>query len=201
MPTVEFPDLDTPLPASTPPAGASHSRTASLHARRISTSTGLRRPSVTGADILRSGSGSPLSPTDLPDIYRKQATTISELTEAVERLEGEAEGLKGEAKRLSEAAVQRDEALEQLAAVKTELREAIDKVSVAVNVRTEREEETEKLVSLVYLYSPRMRRLTQGAEIRSRLSHPSKLASRLAALAKRPDHLRSPPPQLAEPGS
>lgn len=150
MPTVEFPDLDTPLPASTPPAGASHSRTASLHTRRISTSSGLRRPSVTGADILRSGSGSPLSPTDLPDIYRKQATTISELTEAVERREGEVEVLKGEVKRLSEAAVQRDEALEQLAVVKTALREAVEKATVAADVHAERDEEAEKLVGPVY---------------------------------------------------
>lgn len=147
VPTVEFPDLDTPLPGSTPPVGAGHSRTASLHARRISTSSGLRRPSVTGADIIRSGSGSPLSPTDLPDIYRKQATTISELTEAVERLEAEAEGFKVEVTRLSEAAVQRDEALEQLAAVKTDLREAVEKAGVAAKERAEREEEAEKLVS------------------------------------------------------
>lgn len=103
---------------------------------------------MTGADILRSGSGSPLSPTDLPDIYRKQATTISELTEAVERLEAETEGLKGETKRLSEAAVQRDEALEQLVAVKTELREAVDKASAAAKEHAEREEEVEKLVGL-----------------------------------------------------
>lgn len=147
-PPVESPDLDTPLPTPTPSAAAAHSRTASIHARRLSTSTGLRRPSVTGADILRSGAGSsPLSPTDLPDIYRKQATTISELTEAVERLEGEAELLKAEAKRLAQAAVQRDEALELLAGVKTELREAIDRAAAASTERAEREEETEKLVT------------------------------------------------------
>lgn len=106
---------------------------------------------MTGAEILRSGTGSPLSPTDLPDIYRKQATTISELTEAVERLEAEAEGFKVEVKRLSEAAVQRDKALEQLAAVKTDLQEAVEKAGAAEKGLAEREEEAEKLVSFALL--------------------------------------------------
>lgn len=114
--------------------------------RRVSTS-GLRRPSITGADILRSGNKSPLSPTDLPDIYRKQAATISELTEAVERLECEVERLKGEEKRLSNAAVQRDEAMEQLAVIKTGLKEAMEKSETAIKEKNESEEEAEKLVS------------------------------------------------------
>lgn len=155
--SVESPDQDTPLLSSSSlnAIAPSHSRAASVHTRRVSTS-GFRRPSITGADILRSGTKSPLSPTDLPDIYRKQAATISELTGAVERLEGEVESLRGEERRLSDAAVKRDEAMEKLAVIRTELKEAFERSEIAVKERSEHEQEAEKLVSISYARKPKL---------------------------------------------
>ena len=86
----------------------------------------------------------------VPDIYRKQATTISELTESVERLEAEVERLKEKEKKLGEAIVQKDEAQETLAGVKTELKEAVQRAEAAATEKKAREEELEKLVSFEF---------------------------------------------------
>ena len=121
-----------------------------MHARRQSTS-GFRRPSITAADIMRSSTKSPLSPGEtVPDISRKQATTISELTESVERLELEVERLREKEKKLGEAIVQKDEAQETLAGVKTELKEAVQRAEAAATEKKTREEELEKLVSFEF---------------------------------------------------
>ncbi|CAZ81702.1 unnamed protein product [Tuber melanosporum] len=139
---------------------AAHSRAASIHARRQSAS-GFRRPSITAADIVRSSNKSPLSPGEtVPDIYRKQATTISELTESVERLEAEVERLKEKEKKLSEVTVQKDEAQETLAGVKTELKEAVERAEAAATERKAREEELEKLKSEVATLTRQMSHLT-----------------------------------------
>lgn len=44
--------------------------------------------------------------------------------------------------------MQRDEAMEQLAVIKTELKEAVEKAEIAVKERNRSEEEAEKLVSV-----------------------------------------------------
>ncbi|KAL7267893.1 hypothetical protein RUND412_009502 [Rhizina undulata] len=132
---------------STPPvssATAAHSRTASIHARRSSAS-GFRRPSISAAE-LRSNNKSPLSPNEtLPDIYRKQAGTISELTETVEKLEGELAGLKEKEKKLEEALLKREEAEEVLTGVRTELRETVGRLKAVEETRKESEVDGEKL--------------------------------------------------------
>jgi len=138
---------DSPVASLGGAGTAAHPRAAPMHARRQSTS-GFRRPSITAADIMRSSNKSPLSPGEtVPDIYRKQVTTISELTESVEKLEVEVERLRGKEKKLGEAIVQKDEAQETLAGVKTGLKEAIQRAEVAATEKKVREEELEKLVS------------------------------------------------------
>ncbi len=120
-------------------------RSASLtHARRQSSS--FRRPSISVADI-RGQNKSPLSPESLPDVYRKQAETISQLTEQVEKLQGDVEKLQGKEKRLVAVEAEKEEALEQLASVRDELRRVTGRVGDAEQGKKTSEEEMDKMVN------------------------------------------------------
>lgn len=85
----------------------------------------------------------------MPDIYRKQASTISDLTELVEKLQAEVEALKEKEKKLGEAILQKDEAQQTLAGVKTELKEAVERADTAAVGQKAGEEEAERLVSVI----------------------------------------------------
>src|SRR5690606_17382194 len=125
-----------------------HSRAASFSANKASH---LRRPSV-AADILRSASSrspNPLSPgEEVPDIYRKQAQTISELTVANEKLEADLKTLQEQYQKLGQAAEENEELKDKISEVKAQLSEYRSKVEESEKLKEERDEELEKLVSL-----------------------------------------------------
>ena len=135
------------LPASTPPpAGPGHARSASIQASRRTSASHYRRPSINATDILRSANKSPLSPTDVPDIYHRQATTISTLTEDNEKLASDVEKLRAKEKKLEEVEVEKDRLREQLTEVKEELRGVKGRIDNAEDGKKKSEEELEKMV-------------------------------------------------------
>ncbi|KAF8251216.1 hypothetical protein K440DRAFT_658996 [Wilcoxina mikolae CBS 423.85] len=144
-PEVESPKSATPPPPTGSPSPI-HARTASIQARRTSASH-YRRPSVNASDLLRSANKSPLSPTDVPDIYYRQAETISTLTTDNEKLSEEVEKLRTKEKRLSEIEAEKDKLQEQLAEVREELRGVKGRIDGAEQGKKTSEEEMEKMKS------------------------------------------------------
>jgi len=124
---------------------SAQARAASIQARRASQSH-YRRPSINATDILRSANKSPLSPTDVPDIYHRQAETISKLTEDNEKLAEDLEKLKAKGKRLAEIEAEKDKLQEQLAEVKEELRGVKGRIDDAEAGKKTSEQEMEKMV-------------------------------------------------------
>ncbi|KAI5797476.1 hypothetical protein DFH27DRAFT_601887 [Peziza echinospora] len=146
--TSSSPQPETPSTSSA--AAASHSRAASFSAGR-EYKHNLRRPSIS-ADALRSPSGprtpNPLSPLEgVPDIYRKQAQTISELTEANERLGKEAAEARVHEEKLRKALAEKDDLQEELVELKAELSDVKNNSETASKVGQERDAELEKLRS------------------------------------------------------
>jgi septal ring factor EnvC (AmiA/AmiB activator) len=133
-----------PLSGSPSPSPA-HARAVSIQARRTSASH-YRRPSVNASDLLRSANKSPLSPTDVPDIYFRQLETISTLTTDNEKLAEEVEKLKAKEKRLGEIEAEKDKLQEQLAEVREELRGVKGRIDGAEQGKKTSEEEMEKMV-------------------------------------------------------
>lgn len=140
-----------PSPPTTSAARASHSRAASFSANRDHKQN-LRRPSISSAEILRSSgtarSPLPLSPGEtVPDIYRKQAQTISELTEANEKLEGEVKTLQEQGTKLATEVAKNEELSEELEELRGSIEENRRKISEIEKEREERQGELEQLVS------------------------------------------------------
>ncbi|KAF8545366.1 hypothetical protein BDD12DRAFT_871648 [Trichophaea hybrida] len=142
-PEVESPKSATPPPPTGSPSPI-HARTASIQARRTSASH-YRRPSINASDLLRSTNKSPLSPTDVPDIYYRQAETISTLTTENEKLSEEVEKFRTREKRLSEIEAEKDKLQEQLAEVREELRGVKGRIDGAEQGKKTSEEEMEKM--------------------------------------------------------
>lgn len=115
---------DSPTSPTTSAAAPSHSRAASFSASR-DLKQGLRRLSLSSSGTGGSArSPNPLSPGEaVLDIYRKQAQTISELTEANEKLEAELKELRGQGENLNAALAQKEELQEELAELKSTLNE------------------------------------------------------------------------------
>ena len=145
------------IAASEPPsqitsaAKASHSRAASFNASR-DLKNSLRRPSISSTDILRSSgvarSPHPISPGEtVPDIYRKQAQTISELTEANEKLEAEVEVLREQGAKLVAEVAKKEELIEEVGELKGAIGEYKRGVEELEKLRRKNFEEVEKLVS------------------------------------------------------
>lgn len=139
-------------------AKASHSRAASFSASR-DLKNSLRRPSISSTDILRSSgvarSPHPLSPGEaVPDIYRKQAQTISELTEANEKLEAEVEVLREQGAKLVVETARKDELVEEVGELKGAVGEYKRGVEELEQLREKNLEEMEKLVSFFPLIIP-----------------------------------------------
>ena len=157
MPTVpeEEPTREiTPQAESSPPmasaARASHSRAASFSASRDLKQT-LRRPSISSAELLRSSgaarSPNPLSPGEMaPDIYRKQAETISMLTEANEKLEAEVKTLREQGERLGVEVVKKEEMVEEMEELKGAMEGLKQKAAEMEKEKKEKGGELEKLV-------------------------------------------------------
>jgi hypothetical protein len=138
----------SPTPTTGDPIAASTSnvRSASIAARRRASTSHYRRPSVSVADILTSANKTPLSPTDVPDIYRRQAETISTLTEENEKLSQEIERLLSKEKKLGEVEVENEKLQEQFAEVREELRGIKSRIEGTEVAKKTADEELEKLV-------------------------------------------------------
>ena len=159
MPTVpeEEPTETAPPPyqaETSPPtasaARASHSRAASFSASR-DLKQALRRPSISSAELLRSSgvarSPNPLSPGEMaPDIYRKQAETISILTEANEKLEADVKVLREQGERLGAEVVKKEEMVEEMEELKGAMEGLKRKTAEIEKEKEERGGELEKLV-------------------------------------------------------
>lgn len=139
------PDAETADTDSPGELQSAQARASSILARRASQSH-YRRPSINATDILRSANKSPLSPTDVPDIYHRQAETISKLTEDNEKLAEDVEKLKAKEKRLAEIEAEKDKLQEQLAEVREELRGVKGRIDDAEAGKKTSEEEMEKMV-------------------------------------------------------
>lgn len=147
-----------PEPSATPTsaAKASHSRAASFSANRDIKHT-LRRPSISSAELLRSGgaarSPNPLSPGETaPDIYRKQAQTISELTEANERLEAEVRALRAQSEKLTIEAANKEEIVDELEELKTLVQDYQRKIESTEKEREDYKGDLEKLVGSTHYF-------------------------------------------------
>jgi len=139
-----------PLPLTTSVARASHSRAASFSANRDLKQT-LRRPSISSAELLRSSgaarSPKPLSPAEMaPDIYRKQAETISMLTEANERLGAEVKALREQGEKLGAEVMKKEEMVEEMEELKGVMEGLKRKTSELEKEKEARGGELEKLV-------------------------------------------------------
>ncbi|KAF8436394.1 hypothetical protein BGX38DRAFT_1255331 [Terfezia claveryi] len=155
MPTVPE-EAPTTLQAEPPrpmtsAARASHSRAASFSANR-DLKQALRRPSISSAELLRSSgaarSPNPLSPGDMaPDIYRKQAETISMLTEANEKLEAEVKALREHGERLGVELVKKEEIVEEMEELKGAMEGLRRKTVEMEKEKEEKGAELEKLSS------------------------------------------------------
>jgi chromosome segregation ATPase len=120
-----------------------------------------------------------LSPTDVPDIYHRQAETISKLTEDNEKLVEDVKKLEAKEKRLSEIEAEKDKLQELLAEVREELRGVKGKIDGAEEGKKHSEEELEKMV-LSPVHPPPFPHLTV-AEIRTGSSQPADIAPHLAS--------------------
>ena len=118
-----------------------------------------RRQSLTAAEILRSSGLSaatiePLSPTDsLPDIYRKQASTINTLTEEKARLKEEIERLKKLEDELEEFKSNQTDSQRSLEEAKNKLREAETEVANTKESVEKLNLEIETLVCYLSIYN------------------------------------------------
>lgn len=89
----------------------------------------------------------------MPDIYRRQAETISGLTEENESLTADVGRLQIKEKRVVELEAEKDELLEQLSNVKEEVRGLKDRIDRAEGSKKINEEEKENMVGWPLIYS------------------------------------------------
>ena len=177
---------DAPSPSASPAPPSPHARPASIHARRASAAH-YRRPSVNSTDVLRSANKSPLSPTDVPDIYHRQAETISALTTENETLAKEVERLGARDKRLAGTEADRDRLQEQLADVRQELRAVAARLDAAEQAKLSSQQEMDKMVGgflLPFRSTANAPRPVQKSELETLNRQTSHLGSQVAAKDK-----------------
>ena len=102
----------------------------------------FRRPSLAAGDSQT-----------VSDVYRKQASTISDLTEEKDKLAKEAETLKEKLRDLGKLMVDKDKKDEQFASIAQELQETKSRAQRAEVEVAENKDELERLVSVQKLVS------------------------------------------------
>jgi FtsZ-binding cell division protein ZapB len=83
----------------------------------------------------------------VPDIYRRQAETISSLTEENEKLVSDVTQLKAKEERLAKIESEKDDLLEQLSTFKEQVRALTSRADTAEAAKKSSETELEKLVT------------------------------------------------------